>query len=141
MISYMALVFLAIILPVWYFLPSQIAAQQVRRIAEGRWAPNPRAGVPSNAFPTDTDKLLSVFQTTSIIGWAQLEGVAFMGCIAYQIEAQPFTLAVVAVALLLMVATFPTQGRVSAWLEQHEGRVNEWRQFRRVRPPGDLGGH
>jgi hypothetical protein len=137
-VSYTALVFLACVLPVWYFLPAQVARRQVRKIAEGTWTPAsassrysqmaPNSGLPLAAFPTDADKLLAVFQTTSLVGWSLLNGLGFLGCIAYLVEAEPFALGVVGVAVLLFLVTFPTRSRISHWLGEQQARVKDIRQ-------------
>jgi hypothetical protein len=133
--SYTALAFLAVVLVLWYFLPAQMAKQQVRKIAAGTWAPwapesrrTPNPGLPSSFFRTDTDKLLGVFLATSLIAWALLESIGFMGCMAYLMEAQPFVFGVVGAAVLLLFMTFPTRDRVSRWLEEQQARIAEIRQ-------------
>ncbi len=67
-------------------------------------------------------------QTTLIVGLAPLEGTAFLGCIAYLIEANPLALAVVGVAVCLMLYKFPTEGRVRTWLEQQAAVLNGMRE-------------
>ena len=94
----------------------------LRQIASGAWPLPP--GADAAAFASDTAKLLAVRQTTMLISWAMVEGAAFFGCIAYLLEAQPFTLAVVGVAVLLMLVDFPTERGVSAWLERQVDQLN-----------------
>jgi hypothetical protein len=137
-VSYAALVFLAPVLAAWYFLPAQLAKRQVRKIAKGTWTPrgaNSRSsrwaagpGLPLAAFRTDTDKLRAVFLTTSLVGWALLNTMAFMGCIAYLLEGEPFALGVIGVPLVLFLVTVPTRGRVGHWLGEQQARVNDIRQ-------------
>ncbi|HXG08320.1 MAG TPA: hypothetical protein VNK04_00875 [Gemmataceae bacterium] len=138
-VSCTALVFLVSVLAVWFFLPAHLAKRQVRKIADGTWIPGSPypyslywgwagPGLPLAAFPTDADKLLAVFQTTSLVGWALLNGPAFMGCIAYLLEGEPFALGVIGVPVLLFLVTFPTRGRISRWLAEQQARVNEIRQ-------------
>lgn len=124
-ITYGALAFLAVLAVVRSVLPSRMAKAQIRRIARGTWTPsasqagrNPSPETIAAAYPSDADKLFTVLQTTSILGWALLEGPAFMGCMAYMVEHNPLALIVVAAPVLAMMATFPTPGRVASSLER-----------------------
>lgn len=127
LLSYMSLGFLATVLAMWFFLPGQIARHQVIKIAKGTWTPTQSSTCAG--FPTDAHKLLAVFQTTSLVGWALLEGAGFMGCVAHMLEAQMFVLVVVGVAVLLMLLTFPTRGCINRWLEIQRSRIEENRPF------------
>jgi hypothetical protein len=51
-----------------------------------------------------------------------------MGCIAYLVEGQPVALGVVFVAVVLVILSFPAEGRVRTWLEQQTDRLAELRQ-------------
>ena len=44
-------------------------------------------------------------------------------------QRQWFVLAIVAVAVLLMLAMFPTRSRVRSWIETRLIRIDEMRQF------------
>jgi hypothetical protein len=85
-------------------------------------------GANAAAYGTDNSKLLAVRQTTLLVSLALLEGVAFSGCIAYLLEAQPLVLGVVLVAVLLLLAYFPTEGRVRSWLERQTDQLVVLRQ-------------
>jgi hypothetical protein len=63
-----------------------------------------------------------------MIGLALLEGAAFLGCIAYLLEARPLALGVVVVAITPMLVNFPTEARVRAWLERQADQLAELRQ-------------
>jgi hypothetical protein len=63
-----------------------------------------------------------------IVGLALLEGTAFLGILAYLIEAQPLALGVTGIAILCMLLKFPTRSRVQAWLERQTEQLTELRQ-------------
>jgi hypothetical protein len=96
-------------------------------MAAGTWKPPAQAAV-RLALDTDVLRLLFVLQTSLIIGLALLEGVALLGVMAYLIEAEPFVLGVVAVVIVVMLARFPTENRVRAWLDQQTERLASMRQ-------------
>ena len=126
MISVVAVVLLAVDAPLAFLVPGFQTRAAVRQIAAGTWRPAPAAC--AEAFRTDSSKLLAVRQATLVVGLALLEGAAFFGCIAFLLEARPFALGVVLVAVLLMLVKFPTEGRVRAWLERQADRLAELRQ-------------
>jgi hypothetical protein len=125
-ISLVAAVLLAVQAPLAFLLPGLVTRNGLRQIASGSGRSFPDPGAAEGN--TDVARLLGLWQTTLIIGLALLEGTAFLGCIAFLVEAQPFAVAVVLVSLLLMAVKFPTEGRVLAWLEQQAGRLAELRQ-------------
>ena len=125
-ISYAAVALFVLELALWRFLPDQIANNQVGKIARGAWTPGP--GAPATVFATDTDKLLSVFQTKTLVANALLEAVALLGCVAYLVEGRLCVLAVVGGAALLMLVTFPTRDNVAQWLAERQDRIREIRQ-------------
>lgn len=125
-ISFAAVVMLAVNAPLSFLVPGFVTRTALRQIASGTWQGGP--GADAASYNTDALKLLAVRQTSLIVGLALLEGVAFLGCIAYLLEARPFVLGVVLVALTLMLVKFPTEGRVRAWLEQQANLLAELRQ-------------
>jgi hypothetical protein len=131
-ISLLAVAMLAIQAPLALALPTIQARTAVRQIGAGTWRPQP--GRDPSAYASDAGKLMAVRQTSMIIALALLEGVAFLGCIAYLLEAQPLALAVVAVCVVLMLLNFPTRGRVEAWLERQTAALEEMRLRGEVAP-------
>jgi hypothetical protein len=125
-VSIVAVVMLMVQLPLAFFIPHSGIQAGTRRIASGAWQGPP--GSDPTAYASDTAKLLAVRQTAMIIRSALLEGVAFLGCIAYMIEGRAIALGVVAVAVIVMLLTFPTRGRVRSWVEQQANRLVELRQ-------------
>jgi hypothetical protein len=83
-------------------------------------------------FRTDASKLLAVRQTSMIVGLALLEGAAFFACIAYLLEGQLWVLAIILTAMVLMMVSFPTEGRVQSWLAWQADQLDELR--RRAQP-------
>jgi hypothetical protein len=129
-ISIVAVLLLIVQVPLAFHVPAFLTRSALRRIAAGTWQLPPGANAAS--FQTDTSKLLAVRQTSMIIGLALLEGVSFFGCIAYLMEAQPFALGVVVLAVMLMLVNSPTEGRVRAWLERQADQLAELREQRDV---------
>ena len=103
--------------------PTFLLHQGVRAVARGDWSS------PSGAAPldSDADKLLALYQTTMIIGLALIEGAGLYCCIAYFLEGQPWMLALIALAIMLQAARFPTEGRVRAWLRRKLDRLEQTR--------------
>lgn len=99
-----------------FIFPSAITRTGLRQIVDGTW--KEPEGVKSEPVSSTPAKLLSLRQTTMIVGLAPLEGAGFFGCAAYLVEHQVAVLSIAGVAILLMLLRFPTAGRVSAWLEQ-----------------------
>jgi len=126
MISVAAVILLAVQAPLAFIVPSLQTRTALRQIASGTWQLPP--GANATAFSTDAVKLLAVRQTTMVVSLALLESAAFLGGIAYLLEAQPFALGVVLVVILLMVMNFPTEGRVRGWLEWQTDQLAELRQ-------------
>jgi len=119
-ISLVAVLLLATNAPLAQVLPAILTRSALRRIASGTWQAPPGA---AGGHDSDAAKLLTVQQTAMLIGLALLEGVAFLGCVAYLLEGEAVALAVVGVALFLMVLNFPTEGRLRAWLQAQEDRL------------------
>jgi hypothetical protein len=109
-----------------FVVPTVMTRAALQRIAAGtRQVPQ---GTDPKDQATDLDKLLAVKQTALIVGMALLEGPAFMGCIAFFIEAQFFTLGIVAVAIVAMLLRFPTEGGVRNWLYEQTNQLQQIRQ-------------
>ena len=123
-LSYAASGFLIVMVPLSFGLPNFVTRGAVQRIARGVWRPAPQGPAPT----TDGGKLLVVRQTALIVGMALLEGVCFLGCIAYLLEGQMLVLVIIAIALLLMLMKFPTEGRVRTWLAEQTEELERLRQ-------------
>jgi hypothetical protein len=126
LVSLTAVAMLGICAPLAFVLPRTQTRLALRRILAGTWkAPQ---GFSPTLWTTDGAKLLVVCQTTMIMGWALLEGPGFLGCIAYLFEAQALALGVIGVAIVLILWTFPTEGRVRNWLRRQVDVLSELRQ-------------
>jgi hypothetical protein len=126
LVSLMGAGFLVIVAVVSFVVPAGIVRSNLLAIAEGTWKGAPQRGIEEPA--TDSGKLLAVYLTALIVGLALLEGASFFNCIAYLLEAQPFTLGCVGVGVVLMLARFPTEGRVRHWLEDHQEQLAQARR-------------
>jgi hypothetical protein len=129
MVSLIAVAVTALCAALSFLLPRITTRAALRQMAEGTWKP-PQGS--TQAYDTAQSKLLAVRQTTLIIGLAPLEGAAFMGCMAYLLEAQPYVLVVIGAAILLMLLNFPTESRVLAWLDRQADQLAEMAQGRPV---------
>ncbi len=68
--------------------------------------------------PVDPDQLhLAVYQIRMIIRYAILEGGAFANLVAYMLERNWWSLAIVGGLVFLMLTMFPTRTRLEHWLE------------------------
>ena len=128
LLSYLSAGFFVIIAVIWFVMPSHIMKAQVKRIAAGVWTPpasdSPR---PADTFATDEAKLMAVYQTGNIIGWALLEGAAFFAGIAYLLEGKTLPLYIVGAAVLLMLQTFPTRNLIENWINNQKGVIEDLR--------------
>src|SRR5262249_19506510 len=116
----------AVFVPLSFLVPTIQTGAALRRIAAGTWRPPP--DVDPKSYETVAAKLLTVRQTTMLVGLALLEGAAFMACTAYLLEGQTLVLAVVALVVLFMLLQFPTEGRVRAWIERQADQLAQLRQ-------------
>jgi hypothetical protein len=131
-LSLLAVAMLAGGAAVSFVVPKVMTRAAMQKIAAGIW--QLPEGIDPKDLATDFAKLLSVKQTALIIGLAMLEGPAFLGCIAFLIEARPFTLGLVGVAIALMLFQFPTEGSVRAWLWNQTNQLEQTRQGGSINP-------
>lgn len=120
--------------PLSFVVPSIQIRSALRQILQGKWSavgsevdPAVRTKI-AMMYATAGDKLMLLRQTTMIVGMALLEGSAFMGCLSYLLEGQPFVLAVVGADVFFMLCKFPTEGRVRAWLDRQAAVLDNMRQ-------------
>jgi hypothetical protein len=67
--------------------------------------------------PTDESDWLGVYRGREIIGRALLEGAGFFNNIAFLVDKNWWSLAVVGFLVFWMLITFPTRTRVEQWIE------------------------
>ena len=111
----------------WAILPTRVAKSQVAHIAAGARTPYQGAASPFDASAADTAKLLMVFQTKVLVADALLARIVFLGGVVYMIEGQRFVLSVMGIVGLLMLATFPTRGRLEQWLKAQQSEIDKIR--------------
>jgi hypothetical protein len=125
-ITIMAVVVLLVMMPASLVVPRMLTSQALRQLIAGTWQAPPQAKPEDVA--TVGGKLMVVRQTSMIIGFAMLEGSAFLSCMAYFVEAQSIALVLVAFALIAMLFQFPTTARVASWLERQAEGLAELRR-------------
>ena len=108
-----ALVVAFSILATRIIVPGVITTQMLRQLAQ-REPKEP-----------DWKDLFGVYQTTLIIKAAMLEGATFPLLIMHMLEHSPWTLALAAVFLLLLLMHMPTPLRVDDWIERQSAAVKE----------------
>lgn len=126
LISLVAIVMLIANGTISLLLPAAVAKAGIRSIAAGTWTP-PQS-MDAEQFASDEAKLLGVRQTSLLIRLALWEAVAFISGIAYLLEAQGYILVVAGLALLVMLASFPTAIRTQLWLDRQLSHVQEMRE-------------
>jgi hypothetical protein len=114
-ISFVAVLIWAVQAPLSVLVPGLQTRHGLRTIVSGN-RPASRGANPAS-FSTDANRLLALRQTILITSQALLEGAAFFAGVAYLLEGRLFVLAVIVVALLQMLMSFPTEYRVRTWLE------------------------
>ncbi len=137
LITWIAVAFAAVTLPLSFLLPGWITNQNRRNIAAGTWVPP--SGVNANASGTpaafgpealqsDTGKLVSIYPTQFIVGAALNEGTAFFASLAYMIGKNPIALGLALLLLVALIARFPTRPRVAAWIDRQQELLIQDRQ-------------
>lgn len=128
-ISYAAVAFTMMALPMSLLIPSVVVKGGRKQIAQGTWTPPVRGigTVPPGPLG-DTLRLASVYQSALIIGAALNEGPAFFALIAYMIEGLPAILGLAVLLILGVAARFPTLTRVEQWIDAQKELVIEERQ-------------
>ncbi len=131
--TWTAVAFAAIGLPLSFVVPGQIASGIRRRIAAGKWtppvAPNAQGGsFGPDARQSDAGKLAVVYQTQFIIGAAIAEGLAFFAAAAYMIGRNPIAFGVALLLVGAIIVQFPTRQRVASWIERQQELLAQDRQ-------------
>jgi hypothetical protein len=123
-------VFAVILVVLSVVVPRMIGAQHRRAAVEGRSSISPAAPAVWQSLG-DGVSLLSGFQVQRIIGAAMLEGAAFFNAVAYQLERQRYSLAIVAALMACLLTLVPLRARVEEWLAQEMRAVKELRDLQR----------
>lgn len=135
LITYAAVAFTAVLLPVSLLVPGLLAARQRRSIAAGTWAASqagnrPIAGISPEAIQTDTGKLAIVYMTQTTVDAAVNSGAANFAAIAYMIEKNPLALLLTLLLVGGIVVRFPTRHRVELWIDEQREKLILERQAR-----------
>ena len=102
--------FAAVMLVMRFVVPAWIVGAARRELARK---------VASGGFRDSSElafDLYRIFQTKLIISMALLGGVALFNCVAYIVDRQWWTLAVVGVLLFAIGVQFPTKSRLEYWV-------------------------
>jgi hypothetical protein len=129
LLTYMGLVFGALALVFAFIVPGLIGGSIKQALVDGKrvdlpgqFKASPEVGIIGN--------LLFLFQTRLIIGHAILEGAAFFNLVAYMLERQDVSLAIVGLLVGAMLVKFPTRGKVESWLADETRSIDELRSLR-----------
>jgi hypothetical protein len=122
-ITYAAIAFAAVVLPLSFVVPGLVTKQNRRAIAAGTWAPQAPGGTPTPQInpetpQTDTGKLAMVYSTQLIIGAALNESAAFFAGVAYLVGKDPIALGLAFLLVGGLIARFPTSRRVQLWIDR-----------------------
>lgn len=102
-VSYVAAGMLLLMAALSLFVPNLVASNAARQ-----------------SPPANLDRLtalLNIHQGKEIIGLAMLESAAFFSLVAFILEGRPWTPALTAAALGLMMIRFPTTGKIENWID------------------------
>jgi hypothetical protein len=119
LLTWMAIGFAAIDLPLSFLVAALITRQNRRAIASGRWPP-PQTRLDTGAPPTDAGKLAAVYSTQLIVAAAMIEGAAFFAGVAYLVGKDPIALGVGLLLIGVLITRFPTTDRVTRWIARQE---------------------
>lgn len=122
-ITYTAIAFAAVVLPLSIVVPGIIAARGRRAIAAGKSTLPPPPGIGPDALATEISQLAAVYQQQLIIGAAMNEGLAFLAAMAYLIEKSPIALGLAILLVLGLMLRFPTRRRVELWIDQQREKL------------------
>jgi hypothetical protein len=107
-VSYVGIAFALVEVLVFMIFPNRAAAAACRK------GPLQAAADSQDLF------LCGVFQTRLVIGFALLEGAAFLQGIAYILEGQSFSLAIGLTLVLIMAFLLPTRSKLESWMEEQK---------------------
>src|SRR5262249_8482076 len=118
-LTWMAIAFAVIDLPLSFLMPALITRRARRAIAAGKWTPS-QTPTGTVAPQTDSGKLAAVYLTQLIIGATLNEGAAFFAGVAYLIGKDPIALGVGLFLVGVLITRFPTTDRVARWIARQE---------------------
>ena len=127
-ITYTAIAFAAVLLPLSFVVPGMIAAQSRRAILAAKRAEPPTRGSGPETIAADNRQLAMVYQQKLIVGCAMDEGPAFFAAAAYLIEKNPLALGLALILVGAIILRFPTRRRIEHWVEEQREKLEVERQ-------------
>jgi len=130
LLTYTSVIFAAVLLPLSFVLPNVVTARSLQALA-GAPSPPPSPGDPAvaatspQAPQTETGKLATLYTSNLIIGAALNEGLTFFATMCYMIEKNPIALGLALLLIAVLIARFPTAGRVERWIEQQREKLRD----------------
>lgn len=100
-------------------IPATVLAGGLRKIATTRKAPS----ASGNSEDAETPALLGLRMGWHLIRLSLLEGGSFAALALMFLEPTPWLIGAAAVPLAILIALFPNQGQVEAWLDEDRQRV------------------
>jgi hypothetical protein len=76
----------------------------------------------------ESDALAGLYQTTTIVAAALLEGAAFLNVIAFLLEGNPISLGLAIGLAMGILAMYPSGQRIAIWIELQLRLIEEHRQ-------------
>ncbi len=128
-VTWIAIALFAVETPLSFLVPKIITRNALKAIVEGK--PMRVQQWTSSEPPPVVVQLATVYQTAMIVGLALLEGVGFLAGVAYLLEAEPVSLGIAAVVVVLMIARFPLANRVFDWIQRQVEEIESLRESRR----------
>jgi hypothetical protein len=122
-LTYTAIAFAAIMLPLSLVVPGTIVAQNRRALAAGKSTVSPPQGIGTETPATETGRLAMIYQQQLILGAALNEGPAFCAAAAYLIEKSPIALGLAMLLVVGLILRFPTRRRVELWIDQQREKL------------------
>ena len=119
-ITYLSLGFAGLETIMCLIVPRVMVVAHRAQVAAGLWsAPGP------SKIATDAGKVAQIYQVTTIVGCALLEGAAFFALIAYMLEGNIVAMAVAGLMLIGVTMHFPMTDKVRVWVENQLRIVHE----------------
>lgn len=114
-----SIIMAATTLPLAFVLPAMLTR---KALGDGPGFREVASEVPGfEGWGAHAPRLLALFQTQQIVRLALLEGTAFLATIAYMLEGKAPALILAVGLVLLMVACFPAESRIRAWMDGLRG--------------------
>jgi hypothetical protein len=102
----------------------QIAQQSDRQTVDPR-----RFAAKAERNDGDLARLLSFYQTRTIIGAAMLEGLSMFALVVHMVDRDQISLVIAVAAIAGVAFHFPTTARVVAWIEHQMAAIEAQRAF------------